>query len=96
MTTNNRQSVDEALLQTVRCIKAFVAESDGIKPETIALIKMGGGMVIDPKPRFLDGVENVYVIQSNGVALYRDKNHLTVQGAQFMLLPLFRESLIIE
>ena len=53
MTTNNRQSVDEALLQTVRCIKAFVAESDGIKPETIALIKMGGGMVIDPKPRSL-------------------------------------------
>jgi len=130
MTTNNRQSVDEALLQTVRCIKAFgaqpwillsvpthsfdvpralnrtglsgkqlaadVDQPDGIRPETIALIKMAGGMVIDPKPRFLDVVKNVYVIQSNGVALYRDKNHLTVQGAQLMLLPLFRESLTIN
>ena len=129
MTTNNRQSVDEALLQTFRCFKAFgaqpwillsvpthsfdvprefnrtglsgkqlaadVDQPDGIRPETIALIKMAGGMVI-AKPGFLDRVENVYVIQSNGVALYRDKNHLTVQGAQFILLPFFRESLTIK
>ena len=56
----------------------------------------GGRYGHRPKAPILDRVENLYVIQSNGVALYRDKNHLTVQGAQFILLPLFRESLTIE
>ena len=65
-------------------------------PRIVAEIEAAGGRVLDPKPRFLDSAGGHYVIQSGGIALYRDWLHLTTRGARLMLLPLLREKLILE
>lgn len=65
-------------------------------PKIVAEIEAAGGRILDPKPRFLDPTGQHYVIQANGIALYRDEQHLTTKGAKLMLLPLLRDSLILE
>jgi hypothetical protein len=65
-------------------------------PKFIAAVKAVGGQVIDPKPKFLDPTDRYYIIQSNGVALYRDSHHLTTKGAKIMLVPLLHDTLTIK
>jgi peptidoglycan/LPS O-acetylase OafA/YrhL len=67
-----------------------VQENDGMDKRLIAEIINSGGRVIDPKPIFLDKQSRYYVVQSEGVPLYRDKQHLTVKGARLVLLPWLR------
>jgi SGNH domain (fused to AT3 domains) len=62
----------------------------------VARIEAAGGRILDPKPRFLDSTGQHYIIQANGIALYRDKHHLTTKGAKLMLLPFFHDSLTLE
>ena len=59
-------------------------------PAMRAKIEAAGGVILNPKPRFLDPGGRHYVIQSNQVTLYRDHHHLTTRGAKLMLLPLLR------
>ncbi len=70
-----------------------LAEND---PQIIHELEAAGAHVLDPKPRFLDPTGQRYIIQADGVALYSDAHHLTPQGAERMLLPLFRGSLAVE
>jgi len=65
-------------------------------PKIVAEIEAAGGRILDPKPRFLDSTGQHYIIQAKGIALYRDKHHLTTKGAKLMLLPFFHESLKLE
>lgn len=50
-----------------------------------------GGLVIDPKPQFLNPVNQRYRIEISGRPLYTDRHHLSRDGALEMLLPLFRQ-----
>lgn len=65
-------------------------------PKIIAEIEVAGGRILDPKPRFLDPTGQYYIIQANGVALYRDEAHLTAKGAKIMLLPFLRDSFTLQ
>lgn len=58
----------------------------------IAALKAAGAQVLDPKPRFLDESGGYYKIELGGVPLYRDTDHLTVKGANLVLLPFLREA----
>ncbi len=67
-------------------------EIEAEDPNIISKIEAAGGRVLDPRPRFLDPTGKYYIIQSNGIALYRDDHHLTTQGAKLILLPFLRDS----
>jgi hypothetical protein len=71
-------------------------ELDYIDPKTIAEIEAAGGRVLNPKPMFLSPEGDHYIVQSGGVVLYRDEQHLTVKGAELMLLPLLRDFMALE
>lgn len=64
-------------------------------PKMIAEIEAAGGRILDPKPRFLDSKTQHYMVQNQGVVIYRDHDHLTTKGALLMLLPFFRDSLMV-
>jgi hypothetical protein len=83
-------------IMSLRTRPALQNRFDRIAPETIAAIKASGGRIIDPKPKFLDSTGQHYIIHVDDVALYRDDQHLTTQGAKLILLPLLRESLTRE
>ena len=59
----------------------------------LAQLSTVGARLIDPRPRFLDPQRTHYVVSANGIPLYYDEQHLTVQGADLILLPLLRETL---
>lgn len=69
---------------------------DLLGAETINEIVEAGGRIIDPKPRFTDPTGTYFLIESDGVALYRDGQHLSTRGATRMLLPLIRDALVPE
>ncbi len=69
---------------------------DGIDQRIIDQIEAAGGRILDPKPRFLDPSGQRYLVQSEGVVLYRDGGHLTVKGARQVLVPFLQDSLISE
>lgn len=85
-----------ANITTIYTNLAAQNEFDKINPKTIAKIKVAGGRILDPKPRFLDPIGRHYIVQANGVALYRDGQHLTTKGAKLMLLPLLRDSMTLK
>jgi peptidoglycan/LPS O-acetylase OafA/YrhL len=72
-----------------------ISEFDNLDARIISEIEAAGGQVINPKPRFLDPSGQYYIIEEQGIALYRDGHHLTATGAKLMLLPLFRGFLAI-
>lgn len=61
-------------------------------PDLIEKIKQAGGFVIDPKPYFLNPEGTRYIVESKGVPLYRDGNHLGTQGSKLMLMPVFQDA----
>jgi peptidoglycan/LPS O-acetylase OafA/YrhL len=82
---------------TAYCAKPTAEnEFDSIDRTTIAAILAAGGRILDPKPSFLDATGRYYRIEIDGIALYRDAEHLTTHGAKRMLLPLFREHLTLK
>lgn len=71
------------------------AERDEFNAQTVAEMKLAGATILDPKPRFLDSSGRYYIIQLNGISLYRDVHHLSTKGAKLILLPFLRGSLIL-
>jgi peptidoglycan/LPS O-acetylase OafA/YrhL len=69
---------------------------DGIDPTILEKIEKAGGRLLDPKPLFLDPAGRFYQIKLGDVVLYRDTDHITGTCALEMVLPFFRENLIIE
>jgi peptidoglycan/LPS O-acetylase OafA/YrhL len=63
--------------------------------EFISEIKSVGGFVLNPKSVFKDANDN-YIIESGGVALYTDGDHLTTKGAKMILLPFLRNSFAVN
>lgn len=53
-------------------------------------IESEGGHIIDPRPLFMDYTNSHYIVEKNGVSLYRDQGHLSATGAKMMLVPLLR------
>jgi peptidoglycan/LPS O-acetylase OafA/YrhL len=60
----------------------------------IAEMEFAGAQILDPKPLFMNS-EGHYIIQSQGIALYRDDSHLTTKGAKLVLLPFLRNSFTV-
>lgn len=73
--------------------KSMPADLDN---KLITSLQSAGASIIDPKPLLLDSTGRHYMVQAEGIVLYRDTHHLTVQGCKHILLPLFREKLILE
>ncbi|MDB4142971.1 acyltransferase [Akkermansiaceae bacterium] len=67
-----------------------------IDANLMSKIKMGGGIILDPKPYFLDGTGKYYEIEKHGKPLYFDEHHLTKDAAEIIMLPFLRDSLDIE
>jgi peptidoglycan/LPS O-acetylase OafA/YrhL len=66
---------------------------DGQGSDLIDRVSAAGSKIIDPRPCFLDGSGAHYVIERDGIILYRDKAHLTTSGAKLMLVPLLEKTL---
>jgi peptidoglycan/LPS O-acetylase OafA/YrhL len=56
-------------------------------------ISAARGKIIDPRPLFLDGSGNHYIIERDGITLYQDKAHLTASGAKLILTPLLEQTI---
>jgi peptidoglycan/LPS O-acetylase OafA/YrhL len=50
-------------------------------------------IVLDPRPTFFDPTRTWYMISHNGHALYRDRHHLTLFGAENILKPLLSQKI---
>lgn len=72
---------------------APVAETD-FTSEQLEALQAAGVSILNPRPRFWDGSR--FVVERDGVSLYRDGNHVSATGARLMLAPFFRESLVFE
>jgi hypothetical protein len=68
-------------------------EFDALNSKIVSEIEAAGGRFLDPKPRFLDSRGHYYIVQSKGIALYSDEQHLSTKGARLILLPFLRDSL---
>jgi len=64
----------------------------GDDPAFLDQLRGAGARLIDPRPCFLNGSQDLYQIVMNGVILYRDKTHLTKLGAETVLLPVLEKS----
>jgi len=69
---------------------------DDMNPQLILDIKNIGGCIIDPKPKFIDPEIGCYSIEKEGFSLYRDGDHLSEKGAEIVMLPFLRESLLLK
>ena len=95
-TALSRASVSQLSLAEY-CTKVSDAEEfDGIHAKIVAEIEAAGGCFLDPKPSFLDPTGQHYVVDAHGVALYRDRDHLSTKGARLMLLPLLQDKLQLK
>jgi peptidoglycan/LPS O-acetylase OafA/YrhL len=56
-------------------------------------LEAAGGHILDSRPRFLDSTGSYFIYEKNGMPLYRDVHHLSVNGAETILLPFLRETL---
>lgn len=63
----------------------------GTGTEFIRRLERAGARVIDPRTAFFDPACGCYRMSLNGKALYRDQHHLSMAGAQEILLPLLVE-----
>jgi len=90
------RSVPEATLILLSPKPPGDNEFESDDPTLVAEIEKAGGRILDAKPRFLDRTGQHYIIQSDGIALYRDRYHLTTKGALLILLPFLRDSLPLE
>jgi peptidoglycan/LPS O-acetylase OafA/YrhL len=59
-------------------------------------IKAAGGHVLDPRPKFLDPNTRKFIFCLDDAALYRDTHHLTIKGANLTILPLLRDSTLLD
>ena len=59
-------------------------------------IETAGGRILDPRSSFFDNQKQCFVVERNGVSIYRDSHHLSATGARMMLIPLLREALILS
>ena len=66
---------------------------DGFSPNLIRMIEEAGGIIVDPKPIFLDPEGEYYRVHSNDIVFYRDSSHLTVAGSKFLLKPFLADIL---
>jgi hypothetical protein len=79
------------------CTKPLASNQyDGIDPTILEKIEKAGGRLLDPKPLFLDPAGRFYQIKLGDVVLYRDTDHITGTCALKLILPFFRENLVIE
>jgi hypothetical protein len=65
----------------------------GVGKGMLHRIEGAGGRILDPRPRFMDNSGKYYIIEKDGIALYRDKHHLSTKGARIILVPLLRETM---
>lgn len=82
-----RFDYSEDYLQTLFIRQNEFGDSD------LTLLKSAGARILDPVPYFKDS-NGRYMIQSQGIALYRDGHHLTVRGAKLILVPFLRNSFL--
>jgi hypothetical protein len=61
-----------------------IDEVHGRQPDILA-IKRAGGRIIDPRPYFLSEDGKSYVMTKNGTCLYRDDDHLSVEGSYYIV-----------
>lgn len=81
-------------------IAALCAKPDPVQglpdndPRLVSKLREAGAVIIDPRPAFLSEDRSHYVVAIHGTALYKDRDHLSKRGAETVLLPLLRESIL--
>lgn len=55
-----------------------------------------GGHILDPRPSFMDAAGQHFIVEKNGISLFRDAHHLSATGAKMMLVPFLREVLNLQ
>jgi peptidoglycan/LPS O-acetylase OafA/YrhL len=53
---------------------------------------VSSAVFLDPAPFLLDAETKIYRVVLNGVPLYRDRDHLTLQGAEIAILPVIEQA----
>lgn len=62
----------------------------GSGPSIFEKVEAAGGHILDPRPCFLNSTGSYFIIEKNGIPLYRDSDHLSAKGARMMLVPFLR------
>lgn len=74
-----------------RCVRRSIWDAQwGDLPASDTAIYNAGGLFINPRPHMLDSEPKFYVFERDGVCLYSDTHHLSVQGAISILMPLIQ------
>jgi len=85
-----RQCDFSQLLTTAEILRRTAA---GIDARCLAKLEALGATILDPKPAFLDADGKHFKIIQEGQCLYFDDHHLSVAGAELVLLPFLRRSM---
>jgi peptidoglycan/LPS O-acetylase OafA/YrhL len=72
------------------------AESEAVDRRVASAVRSAGAVYIEVMPSFVDASRTYFDIEKSGVALYKDKQHLTTAGAKSMLLPVLRDSPLLD
>ncbi len=86
LSTMSRANI-ESLYKKPSRTEAF----DYFTPDALTALRAAGAEILNPKTKFLDSTKQRYIIEKEGIVLYRDSNHLSVAGAIKILLPYLRE-----
>ena len=62
-------------------------------PGLVQRLEEAGAMILDPRPYCLSEDGTYYRAAEGGKALYRDAGHLSIHGAEVILLPLLEDSI---
>ena len=76
-------------------LQSLFVHQNKFSPSFISEMRANGVQFLDPEPLFRDSKSN-YLIQINNIALYHDGDHLTSTGAKMMLLPLLKNSFLVN
>jgi hypothetical protein len=74
-------------------LQGLFKQKDEFGESYLTLLKSAGAQILDPAPCFKDS-NGRYMIQSQGIALYTDDNHLSSRGAKLILAPCLRNSFL--
>lgn len=80
---------------TIDDIESLYAPQEEFEDSFIDEMKSSGALILNPKSAFEDSAGR-YIIQINGIPLYRDNSHLTAKGSILILLPFLIDNFSVK